>query len=201
MKLALFDFDGTITTKDSLIQFIKYAVGPRKFYFGMAKLLWTLIQYKLGFLPNYLAKERLISLFFAGWEYKDFQKIGDKYSTHQIDKITKVEAMERIAWHKSEGHKVVVVSASMENWLKAWCDRNGLDLIGTKLEIVSDKLTGKFSTKNCYGIEKVNRLKETFELDQFDYIYAYGDSTGDKELLEVADQKFFRSFTNPRYKI
>lgn len=197
MQLALFDFDGTITTKDSLIQFIKYAVGPRKFYFGIATLCWTLTLYKLGFLPNYLAKERLFSLFFAEWEYEHFQKISDEYSAHHIDQITRLEAMERIAWHKSEGHKVVVVSASIENWLKAWCDANNIDLIGTKLEVISNKLTGKFSTKNCYGIEKVNRLKETFQLEQFDYIYAYGDSSGDKELLEIADQKFFRSFNNP----
>ena len=80
--------------------------------------------------------------------------------------------MKKIIWHQEQGHKVVVVSASMECWLKKWCEKYSIDLIATRLEIQDGKLTGKFATKNCYGPEKANRIKEVYDLSQFDYIYA-----------------------------
>ena len=102
--------------------------------------------------------------------------------------------MEKIVWHKEQGHKVVIVSASIECWLKPWCDKNGLGLIATKLEIKDGRVTGKFLTKNCYGIEKANRVKEGYNLDDYDYIYAYGDSRGDKELLALAHESHYKPF-------
>ena len=69
-----------------------------------------------------------------------------------------------------------------------------MDLIATRLEIKDDLMTGKFLTKNCYGIEKVNRVKEAYNLDDYDCIYVYGDSRGDKELLELADKSFYKPF-------
>jgi HAD superfamily phosphoserine phosphatase-like hydrolase len=102
--------------------------------------------------------------------------------------------MERIQWHKAQGHKVVIVSASIACWLKPGCDRNGLELIATKLEIKEGIVTGKLLTRNCYGIEKVNRVKEKYRLDDYETIYAYGDSRGDKELLELANESFYKPF-------
>jgi phosphatidylglycerophosphatase C len=94
--------------------------------------------------------------------------------------------MERINWHKTQGHKVAVVSASIDYWLNDWCKLNGLDLISTTLELKNGKLTGRLSGKNCYGIEKVNRIKNRYNLAEFDQIYAYGNSAGDREMLLLA---------------
>jgi HAD superfamily phosphoserine phosphatase-like hydrolase len=102
--------------------------------------------------------------------------------------------MDKIAWHKEQGNKVVIVSASMECWLKPWCDKHNLELIATKIEIKEDVLTGKFLTKNCHGIEKVNRINKIYVLSEYDYIYAYGDSSGDRELLSLANEKFYKPF-------
>jgi len=194
MRLALFDFDGTITTKDSMVDFIQYAVGKKAYYFGLIVLSPILVAYKLKLYPNYKAKERLLAYFFKRMSIKKFQKNVTSYSTNKIDSIVKKEAMERISWHKKRGDEVVVVSASMECWLKDWCDRNRLRVIATKLEIVDGKFTGKFLTKNCYGEEKVNRLQQSYCMDDYSYIYAYGDSRGDKELLAIADKAFYRAF-------
>jgi len=194
MRLALFDFDGTITTRDSLIQFLKFAVGKPKFYMGLFSLCTMLAKYKLGMIPNDQAKEKLISYFFKGWDNERFQKLCDEYSLNEIDRILRAEAIDKITWHKSKGHRVVVVSASMENWLKQWCDSRDLELIGTKLEVVAGKLTGKFATKNCYGTEKLSRVRAEFPLDDYNFIYAYGDSAGDKDILDIADEKFYCCF-------
>lgn len=194
MILALIDFDGTITTDDSLIKFIRYVVGDLKTLWGMILLSPMLITYKLKFIPNYKAKQIMLSYFFKGMDEKQFQKAAKEYSLKHIDTILRPQAIKKIAWHKEQGHTVVVVSASIECWLKPWCDKNNLNLIATKIEIKDGLVTGKLLTKNCYGIEKANRVKEVYNLSDYNYIYAYGDSRGDKELLELADETLYKPF-------
>jgi len=193
-KIALVDFDGTITTDDSLIKFIRFVVGDVKTMWGMILLSPMLITYKLKLIPNYKAKQWMLSYFFKGVNEQQFLKVAEEYSLKHIDTILRPKAMEKIAWHKEQGHKIVIVSASIECWLKPWCDKNDLDLIATKLEIQDGIVTGKFLTKNCYGIEKANRVQEQYNLSDYDHIYAYGDSRGDTELLELAHTKNFRAF-------
>lgn len=194
MQLCLFDFDGTITTDDSLIKFIRYAVGDIKTVWGMLLLSPMLISYKLKLIPNDKAKQRMLSYFFKGMAEQQFRKIGKEYSLKQINNILRANAMEKIAWHKEQGHTIVIVSASIECWLKPWCDKNELGLIATKLEMKDGIVTGRFLTKNCYGIEKANRVKKAYNLDDYEHIYAYGDSLGDQELLNLANKKYYQHF-------
>lgn len=193
-SLVLFDFDGTITSKDSLADFIQYAVGKPAYYIGLFTLSPMLAAYTLKLIPNHFAKEKLISHFFKNCDVEHFQKLAEKYSLEQIDKITRPKAIEKINCFQEQGYKIVIVSASMECWLRAWCDKNHIDLISTRLEIKGSKLTGKFATRNCYGREKANRVKEAYDLSQYDHIYAYGDSRGDYELLALADESYYKPF-------
>jgi HAD superfamily hydrolase (TIGR01490 family) len=193
-KIAFFDFDGTITTDDSLLKFIRFVVGDRRFLIGLITLSPMLILYKLKFIPNYKAKQYLLSWYFKGMKKEDFFDVASKYSLHHIDKILRKKAMEKITWHKNEGHKIVLVSASIDCWIRPWCEKNDLELLATKLEIKDGIVTGNLLTKNCYGQEKVNRIKEKYNLKEFDYIYAYGDSSGDKEMLQLANEKYYKPF-------
>jgi len=192
--LALFDFDGTITTKDTLIEFIRFSVGEYRFIKGMIVLTPMLIAFKLKFIPNNIAKEKMLSYFFSGMQYERFISLATEYSLHHIPKIVRPKALERILWHQEEGDDIVIVSASMKCWLKPWCDQYGLSLISTELEVKQGHLTGKFLTKNCHGEEKVNRLKEQYNLASYQQIFAYGDSSGDKELLALTDKSFYQPF-------
>jgi phosphatidylglycerophosphatase C len=194
MKIAFFDFDGTITTHDSLIEFIRFAVGDVRFILGMLRLTPMLVLYQLTVIPNYKAKQYLLSYFFKGMDENKFIQITEDYSLNRIKTILRVRAVEKIEWHKARGHKVVIVSASIEHWLKPWCDENNLDLIATQMEIKNGIVTGGFATKNCYGIEKERRVRDKYKLKKFDYIYSYGDSKGDKELLSLADESFYKPF-------
>ena len=194
MRLALFDFDGTITTKDSMVEFTLYAVGKKAYYLGLLKLSPMLIAYKFKLYPNHKAKERFLAYFFKKMCLKEFQKLVKGYGESEIDKIVRDGAREKIKWHKERGDEVVVVSASMECWLKSWCDRQNIKLIATKLEISDGRFTGKFATKNCYGKEKVNRLRAYYRMDDYSHIYAYGDSRGDREILALADESFYKPF-------
>jgi len=193
-NLALFDFDGTISVKDSLIEFIKYAVGKPRYYLGLFYLSPMLFAYKLKIIKNHRAKEIFLSYFFKDWNSNHFMDIASRYSLDKLDDIVRDKALDRIKWHKYQGDKIVIVSASIECWLIDWCKREELSLISTKLEYKDNKLTGKFSTPNCYGKEKVRRIHDIYHLGDYDIIYAYGDSVGDKELLELATKPSFKPF-------
>lgn len=194
MNIAFFDFDGTITSDDSLLKFIRFAVGDLKFLIGIIVLSPMLIAYKLKLIPNYRAKQIMLSYFFKGMNAKQFLDIANEYSLFHIQKILRPKAMERIRWHQNNGDRVVVVSASLECLLRPWCTQNLLELIGTQLEIKEDTVTGKLLSKNCYGLEKVNRIHQNFNLNDYETIYAYGDSRGDREMLEIAHEKEYKPF-------
>jgi len=193
-NLALFDFDGTITKDDTLKEFIKYAVGKQNYYKGILFLTPMLLLYLFKIIPNYKAKEKLIKYFFEDWNSQKFKDIARKYSLTEIDTIVYPSALEKIQWHKDNGDKIVIVSASIDFWLEPWCKKHKLDLLSTKLEIKNNRVTGKFLGNNCYGSEKAIRVKKSFNLDEYNTIYAYGDSKGDRELLALANRKYYKMF-------
>lgn len=194
MKIAFFDFDGTLTNKDSFLKFIIFSFGTIKFLYGMLILSPILLGYKVGFVKNYKAKEIIFSWYFKDMSQEIFLRLTREYSLSCIQNILRKKALDRIAWHKSQNHKIVIVSASIDCWLRPWSEKEGFDLIATKIEIQNEKLTGKMSTKNCHGQEKVNRIKDSYDLSSYDYIYSYGDSIGDKQMLEIAHEKYYKPF-------
>lgn len=196
-RIAVFDFDGTITRKDTLIEFIRFAKGSAPLYRGMLLHLPLLILIKLHLYDNGKAKERVFSWFFQGVSLEHFNELGRAFYQTQADKLIYSEAKEKIEEHKSKGDIVVILSASIENWVQPFAFALQAEgLLGTQTEVQNGVLTGRFATKNCYGAEKVNRLKAWLEASVKDqpYIIAYGDSRGDKELLEFANEKHYKQF-------
>lgn len=194
MKLALFDFDGTITSKDTYIDFIIYSNKSYKLFLGILRNIFYLAAYFLTIINNDGIKSITFKYFFRNWNYDHFNIIAAAYSRERLHKMIRNNALERIEWHKKNGDLVVIVTASIENCLKDWCRKMDIGLIGSHVEVIDGVLTGNFSMPNCYGKEKVNRIKKQIDLNMFDYVYAYGDSKGDIEMLELADEKFYEYF-------
>lgn len=192
--ICFFDFDGTITTDDSLLKFIRFVVGDAKFVLGLLVLAPMLALYMAKIIPNYRAKQYLLAWYFKGMPKDAFLAVAQEYSLQHIQTILRPEAMQRIAWHQQQGHQVVIVSASLECWLQPWCEQQGLDLLATQIDLSQPLITGRFLSANCYGQEKVNRIRAAYDLSQFNKIYAYGDSSGDKEMLALADEAFYKPF-------
>lgn len=194
-NLALFDFDGTITTKDSFIEFIKFYSGWQKILLGVILLLPRMVLFKLGFITNWKAKEYVLTWFFKGESASEVSRRGQLFCQRVIPRLLKKEAILKLEEHKANGDKIILVSASAEDWLAPWTKTVGIDLIGTRLQVENGKLTGKIDGYNCYGIQKVNRIKEAIDLSEFKSIYAYGDSRGDREMLALADYPSYRVFS------
>lgn len=194
MHLALFDFDGTITHRDSLTDFIPYAVGWKRFCAGLVVLTPALSLFALKLLANDKTKEIVLKHYFCGWPQERFLAVAEKFANEKLPSLTKPSAMERIRWHKQQNHTIAVVSASPELYLLPWCRKEGLELIGTRLEIVDGKMTGKLDGANCHGREKIQRIRKKYDLTKFERIYAYGDSESDRCQQEIAHEFHFRSF-------
>jgi len=195
MEIVVFDFDGTITTKDTFLEFIKFTKGNRRLLFGLFFLSPVLVVYLLNLYPNWKAKQLVFSHFFKGTTLEQFNEWGESFLV-KIKRMSRLKAIEAIKRHQSKSDKVVVVSASIENWIKPWAYEMGIDLVlATKLEVNENgKLTGNFLTKNCYGQEKVNRILELFPERNSYSLTVYGDSRGDKELIEFADKGWYNLF-------
>ncbi|MCL4556728.1 MAG: HAD-IB family hydrolase [Gammaproteobacteria bacterium] len=192
--LALFDFDATLTDRDSLPDFIIHAVGWVKYVLGLFVLSPILALYLLKLIRNDVAKEKMLGYFFKGWAIERFNAVGRDYALTRIHQIIRPQAIAQLQWHLAEGHDVVIVSASAENWLNAWATQQGCHLIATRMAVQENSLTGFFDGKNCYGQEKVTRICAEFDLSEYNSIYAYGDSSGDKPMLALADKAFYKPF-------
>ena len=186
--IAVFDFDGTLTKKDSFIEFIRFVYGSRKLYMGLMMNIFLILAFKLHLYSNGLAKQKLFSYFFRGMEYDTFCKYGEEF-VPKLDAMLNPKGVQFLEHHQKQRHKIVIVSASMQEWIKPWCVKHNLsNFIGTQAKVSDESLlTGEFASDNCYGPEKLRRFLEV-EPDRGSYIlYAYGDSRGDREMIEFAD--------------
>ena len=184
-QLFAFDFDGTLTTRDTLIAFIRYACGTPRFLLGFLLHAPLLVLMKLRLYSNGKAKQRLFSWFFRGMPIETFDALCQSFaSTH--GHLLRPETVRLLQQALSEGSEVLVVSASIDNWVQPFFP--AVTVLGTQIEVIDGRLSGRFLTPNCYGQEKVRRIL-ALHPDRSAYrLTAYGDSRGDRELLAFADE-------------
>ncbi|MBQ6200004.1 MAG: haloacid dehalogenase-like hydrolase [Prevotella sp.] len=184
-QLFAFDFDGTLTTRDTLIAFIRYACGTPRFLLGFLLHAPLLVLMKLRLYSNGKAKQRLFSWFFRGMPIETFDALCQSFaSTHRH--LLRPETVRLLQQALSEGSEVLVVSASIDNWVQTFFP--AVTVLGTQIEVIDGRLSGRFLTPNCYGQEKVRRIL-ALHPDRSAYrLTAYGDSRGDRELLAFADE-------------
>ena len=190
-QIVAFDFDGTLTTKDTLIEFIRYACGTRAFLFGFLRYAHLLVLMKLGLYPNWKAKQKVFAHFFEGMKIEEFDGLCQRFAKGN-QHLLRPKGVEAIQQALDEGAEVLIVSASIDNWVREMI--TDPVIIGTQIEIKDGLLTGRFLTKNCYGQEKFNRILALYPHRSEYHLTAYGDSRGDKELLAFADESHYKPF-------
>lgn len=195
-SIAIFDFDHTMTDRDSLLPFLFYVKGFWKTLYHLAALTPTFARFLVGNLSRQKTKEKILTRFIGGRLFTEVNALGQSYSDHQLDSYLKPEALQRLAWHQSQGHRCLLVSASLEFYLKHWAKRHGFEnVIASILELTpTGCVTGKLVGLNCWGPEKERRLVAYLGSTENVQLYVYGDSRGDQEILALADYPFYRTF-------
>lgn len=196
-RLALFDFDGTITDRDSFTDFLRYSFGNLHFLYALAVLSPVLLLYSLGIMSNWRAKAIVIRWFFTGMPVDEFSLRVSCYIAERLPNILRPQAMERLRAHREAGDEVIVVSALPELTLEPWCRAQGVRLLATRLVSSGGMLTGQIDGRNCYGPEKTRRIREFLDLEGYEHITAYGDSRGDREMLALAHERYYRGERMP----
>ena len=197
-KIYCFDFDGTLTTSDTLLEFIKYAKGRGRFLMVFLMYSPLLVLMKLHLYPNWKAKQRIFAHLFAGMRIEKFDALCRGFA-EESQHLLRPKGITLMHEALVTGAQVFIVSASIDNWVRPFFDiRNlkGVQVLGTQIEVEDGKLTGRFKSNNCYGKEKVHRIAEalkSFERSEYE-IEAFGDSRGDKEMLAFADKGHFKPF-------
>ena len=183
--VAAFDFDGTITRRDTLVPFLRQVAGHRGF--GAAFV---------AALPALRAAERreaykaaVLHRILGGLRAADLHAEARAYGSDLSSRF-RPEIVDRIRWHQDEGHEVVIVSASLRAYLDPVVEHLGLDgVCAVELEVDDEGLlTGHMVGANCRGPEKVRRLTDWLGGDTPARLWAYGNSSGDRELLAAAQE-------------
>ncbi len=192
MDLAIFDFDGTITDKGTYPDFIRFALPPSRKVFGGALLAPLIAGYYARLISDHTVRVAISRVAFWLADPDHVLRAGEQYARERLPVLVRRNAAERIAWHKARGDRVVIVSAALDVYLSHWCTAMDVDVICTRLELSGGTLTGRYRGGDCSGHEKARRVKRAFSLDDFGAVYAYGDSEEDRQMLELADKKYFR---------
>ena len=193
-RIAFFDFDGTITTKDSLLEFLLFRFGKPKTITGLLLVSPYYVLYMLKLIPVQTAKQKVLQQFFKNTPVADFETACNEFTKSVIPSLLRSKALHEIELLKEKGATVVIISASPENWIRPWAKSLGVEALATRLQVDNGKITGRISGNNCRGKEKVLRINEAYNLSDWDEIYAYGDTKGDKPMLELATFKFYKPF-------
>lgn len=201
--VAAFDFDGTLTRRDTFTVFLARGLGWPRFVWALLRCSPWLAGYALRLVPNNVAKARLMQATLAGRSLAEIDDWAAQWLAKDFPGQLREDAMAHLARHREAGHCCVMVSASPDIYLKQVARQLGFDaLLCTEMEVVGEgearRLTGRMRTPNCHGEQKVVRLRE-WALGRFGAaglegvtLYAYGDTSGDKPMLRLARYAFYR---------
>ncbi len=187
--VAAFDFDGTITDTHSLLAYLRAAGGRRRLARALVatslRLAWGAVRRGKA---RDRAKEKLVGRVMKGQDLEDARRVGASFVERLLSRSMRPEIARRLEWHRSNGHDMVIVSASPQVYIEPAAVLLGMNAaICTVLEVGDDgRLTGRFASANCRGDQKASRLVEWIG-DEQAKIWAYGNSAGDAEMLDAAD--------------
>lgn len=187
--LVLFDFDGTLARGNTLLRFLLFSVPPGKLVFGaLALSLQYLLLFFRGKWENGRAKELLFRQYFRQAPQDRLISQGISFFRQIIPVHLKPDMIALLRAYRDSGAEVALVSASPDLWLAPFCNFEEIDCICTRLRYENGVFSGHFEGKNCNGAEKAHRVTARYNLKEFDKIIAYGDSSGDRQLLALATE-------------
>ncbi len=195
IALVAFDFDGTLTVRDSFTAFLAWRAGSLRWLLGLVKLTPSILAYAFhrdrGRLKGSFVRE-----FLGGQSVDSVEAAARQFAQDHAQSLFRPDAVATWRRWRNAGAKIVIVTASPEILIAPFARGLGADLlIGSRLVVdPNGKIRGPLEGANCRAAEKVKRLREVFGEDVH-LTAAYGDTGGDKDMLKIADERGYRVFT------
>jgi len=195
VPVVAFDFDGTLTIRDSFTAFLRWRAGPGAWALGLVKMAPAVAAYALD-RDRGRIKAASVKEFLKGVSRSQLDADAERFAEQAWAGFMRPDALK--VWNDwgARGAHRVIVTASPETTVAPFARRLGAEgLLGTHFAFDSDdRITGAFASPNCRGEEKVRRLRAAYG-DDLHLTAAYGDTSGDTEMIAAADEKGFRVFT------
>lgn len=196
--VAAFDFDGTVSRRDTLVPFVARFAGVRKSASGSLGTGWDgLVRRRAELRDRDAFKAQMVRRLLAGRDARDLDRAAGVYAARLIDTALRPEMVEEIRAHVAAGHETLFVSASLSNYLVPVARYLGMtDVIAVELDVTEGVLNGSMVHPNVRAEQKAVRLRRWLGVpDQGPiegvHLWAYGNSSGDHELLAMADRSFW----------
>jgi phosphatidylglycerophosphatase C len=187
--VAAFDVDGTITRRDCVVPFLTRMRGRVPLALRLLARPVNLGRAAVARDRDAL-KELATQAALSGLAWDEIEGQANDFADTVVRTGLRDDTLARLRWHREQGHTVVFVSASLEVYLREIARRIGVDaVLGTRLVVdASGTCTGRLDGPNCRGPEKEVRLRRWMaENGLADVpVWAYGDSSGDDQLLAMA---------------
>ena len=200
-EIFVFDFDGTITTRDTFALFLRYYAGTPRWLLNITRLLPTFASYKLGRIDRHAVKKAVVRRFFAGESAPRVDARAVQFAQDVIPHLIRPAAQQRLdalLAHPDCGpESLYICSASIGPYLRAWassCDIQANHVMATELATDNERITGELQGYNVWGKNKVRRIFDQFAPQSVKILEAYGDTRGDREMLHAAKASFFQPF-------
>lgn len=195
VQLIAFDFDGTITTKDTFALFLRYWAGTPLWALKIIKLLPIFCLYGVRIIHRDKVKVHVIRQFFKNADENAVQARADQFAKEVIPGLIRPGALEALKSKNLPPYTLYIVSASIEPYLISWAKRHNIHhVLSTKLNVVNNQLTGEIDGINCWGAGKTSKIATEMAGIPYLIAEAYGDSRGDREMLHAAQASYWDPF-------
>lgn len=189
--LALFDFDGTLTTRETFPDFMRYAVARPRLIVGGVLLAPVVFGYRRGWVAGNPTRASIVQVGLRGVDAARLRAQGEAFAHEVLPGVLRPEAMARLAWHRDRGDRIVVVSGGLDVYLAPWCAAQGVELLCSGLAERDGRITG-YAGAQCVGEEKVRRVRALCDPQAYAAIHAYGDTHEDQAMLAMAHHRTYR---------
>ena len=189
--LALFDFDGTLTTRETFPDFMRYAVPRPRLLAGAVLLAPVVVGRRRGWITGNPTRASIVQVGLRGVDAACLRAKGETFARDVLPAVLRAEAMARLQWHRERGSRIVVVSGGLDVYLAPWCAAQGVELACSVLAERSGRITG-YAGAQCVGEEKVRRVRALCDPGAYATIHAYGDTHEDMAMLAMAHHRTYR---------
>jgi phosphatidylglycerophosphatase C len=183
--VAVWDVDRTLTRADTMLPFLRRVAGPGAV---TAALVPAIGLHLTGAGRRVEAKAALLRGVLGGRAASDVDRVAREYAQHVVRHRMRSDAVRRWQWHRRHGHRLVLVSASLDLYLRHLGEHLGADeVICTRMAVAGGRLTGEMSGTSCRGPEKAVRLADYLRDRPGNPVWVYADSAADRPMMTVGD--------------